>query len=372
MLRQVTLDDIVPIALGAGILGTGGGGNPYLGALHLREVMRQSGPAPIVDPSELADDALVPMIGFIGAPTASIEKIHEGTELLGAVRLLEKHVGRKLDALGIAEIGGANSMGPLVTSLQAGLPVVDCDAMGRAFPELQMSVFLFQANASVTPLALVDAGGNSVVIPNTVSAIWAERLARNLATSMGATAGLAGCVVTGQQIKAYGIHYTLSLAHRIGLRVLEAQKTGDDVPEAIADILSGRILLRGKIVDVNRRTTRGFARGTLTIESFGDNPDRLNIEFQNEFLIAYLNGEVIATVPDLITIVTEDTGEPVSTEVLRYGYRVAVLGIPGAAQLKTREALEVVGPRAFGYDVDFAPMPGNSIGVDFRVQDPAS
>ena len=367
MLRQVTLEDIEPIALGAGILGTGGGGNPYLGALHLREVMRQSGSAPIVDPFELAEDALVPMIGFIGAPTASIEKIHEGTELLASVRLLEKHVGRKMDALGIAEIGGANSMGPLVTSLQAGIPVVDCDSMGRAFPELQMSVFLFQSNASVTPLAMVDAGGNRVVIPHTVSAVWAERLARNLATSMGATAGLAFCIVTGKQVKGYGVHYTLSLAHRVGQRVLEVQDAGDDVPEAIADILNGRIFMRGKIVDVNRRTTRGFARGTLTIERFGANPDSLYIEFQNEFLIAYLNGEIVATVPDLICIVTEDTGEPVSTEVLRYGMRVAVLGVPAAAQLKTPAALEVVGPRAFGYEVDFAPLPGSSIGVDFRV-----
>ena len=39
-LRQVTLDDIEPIALGAGILGTGGGGNPYLGSLHLRQEIR--------------------------------------------------------------------------------------------------------------------------------------------------------------------------------------------------------------------------------------------------------------------------------------------------------------------------------------------
>jgi DUF917 family protein len=230
-----------------------------------------------------------------------------------------------------------------------------------------MSVFMYHGDATVAPLAMTDAGGNSIIIPHTVSDVWAERLARNLATSMGATAGFCGCIVNGAQVKQRGIHYSLSLAHRIGLRVIEAQKAGDDVPEAIADILSGRVMLHGKIIDVNRRTTRGFARGTLTIEGFGAHRDTLYIEFQNEFLIAYLNGEVIATVPDLITIVTDDTGEPVSTEVLRYGYRVAVLGIPGAAQLKTPAALKVVGPRAFGYDVDFAPMPGNSIGVDFRI-----
>jgi DUF917 family protein len=367
MLQQVTLDDIQPIALGAGILGTGGGGNPYLGSLHLRQVILEKGPARIIDPFDLPDDAIVPMIGYIGAPTASIEKIHEGTELLRALRLLEAHVGRKMDALGIAEIGGANSIGPLVTSLQAGIPVVDGDAMGRAFPELQMSVFMFHGDATVTPLALADAGDNNVIIPHTSSAVWAERIARNLATSMGATAGLAGFMVTGAQVKQHGIHYTLSLAHRVGHRVLRAQDAGENVPEAIADILSGRIILRGKIVDVNRRTTRGFARGTLTIEGYGANSDALYIEFQNEFLIAYLNGEVVATVPDLICIVTDDTGEPVSTEVLRYGTRVAVLGVPAAAQLKTPPALQVVGPRAFGYDVDFAPMPGSSIGIDFRV-----
>jgi DUF917 family protein len=366
MLREVTLDDIHPIALGAGILGTGGGGNPYLGTLHLHQVMREYGAAQIVDPFDLPDDALLPCIGYIGAPTASIEKMQEGTELLRALRLLEDHIGRKADGLVIAEIGGANSMGPLCAGLQAGIPVVDCDSMGRAFPELPMSVFMFYGDATVAPFAMADAGGSSIVVPHTVSAAWAERLARNLATSMGATAGLCGFIVSGAQVKQRGIHYTLSLAHRIGLRVIEAQDAGDDVPDAISDLLSGRILLRGKIVDVNRRTTRGFARGTLTIEGFGVHPDRLYIEFQNEFLIAYLNGEVIATVPDLITIVTDDTGEPVSTEILRYGYRVAVLGIPGAAQLKTATALKVVGPRAFGYDVDFAPMPGNSIGVDFR------
>ena len=367
MLQQVTLEDIQPIALGAGILGTGGGGNPYLGSLHLREVIKQHGPARIIDPAELPDDARVPMIGYIGAPTASIEKMDEGTELLRAVRLLEEHIGCKMDALGIAEIGGANSMGPLITGILAGLPIVDGDSMGRAFPELQMSVFLFGAGASVTPLALVDAGVNTVVIPHTASAIWAERIARNIATSMGATAGLAGCIVTGEQVKQYGVHYSLSLAHRVGQRVIQAQNAGDDAPDAIADILKGRVILRGKIVDVNRRTTRGFARGTLTIQSFTTPTQNLFIEFQNEFLIAYLDGEVVATVPDLITIVTEDEGEPISTEVLRYGMRVTVLGIPGAPQLKTPAALKVVGPRAFGYDLDFAPMPGNSIGVDWRV-----
>ncbi len=43
--------------------------------------------------------------------------------------------------------------------------------------------------------------------------------------------------------------------------------------------------------------------------------------------------------------------------MLRYGYRVSVIGIPCSPMLRTPEALAVVGPKSFGYDdVEFVPM----------------
>ena len=84
---------------------------------------------------------------------------------------------------------------------------------------------------------------------------------------------------------------------------------------------------------------------------------------RTNFLIAFINGEVAATTPDLICIVTEEEGEPVTTEVLRYGTRVAVIIVPAPPQLKSDVALGVVGPRAFGYDVEFRPLPGGVIGL---------
>ena len=363
MLRQVTLDDIEPLRIGAGILGTGGGGNPYLGSLVLRLAMQRLGPEPIINPMELDDNALVAQVGGIGAPTVSVEKLDEGTEMVRAVQRLESHIGRKIDAIAIAEIGGSNSLRPLLAGLQAGIPTVDSDGMGRAFPEMQMSTFLFESDVNVAPFAMVDAGDNALVVPYTVSDIWAERIARNVAVSMGARAALAGSLMTGAQLKAHGVHYTLTLAHHLGNRVLEAQQEHEDVPEVIAELLSGHVLFRGKIIDVERRTTKGFARGSVTFESYGTERDRLRIEFQNEFLIAFLNGAVVITVPDSICIVTEDTGEPVTTELLRYGTRVAVIAAPAAKAMKTPAALAVIGPRAFGYDVDFRPLPGESIGL---------
>ena len=362
MLRQVTLEDIRPIAIGAGILGTGGGGNPYLGGLHLASIIRERGPQTIINPFDLADDALCCVVGSIGAPTVSIEKLPEGTEMCRALRLLEAHLGRQFDAVAIAEIGGANSMQPLIGGLQAGIPTVDSDSMGRAFPEIQMSSFLFDTDATAAPLAMVDAADNAAVVPAAVSDVWAEKMARNIAISMGARAGLAGTIMSGAQVKAAGVHYTLSLAHHLGAQVIEAQRQKSDVPAVVADALEGEVIFLGKIIDVDRRVSKGFARGGVRFESFSG-ADVLEIEFQNEFLIAYVNGEVAATTPDLICIVTEEEGEPVTTEVLRYGTRVAVITVPAPPQLKSDAALAVVGPGAFGYDVEFRPLPGGVIGL---------
>ncbi len=366
MLREVTLDDIRPIAIGAGILGTGGGGNPYLGGLHLASVIREKGPQPLIDPFALADEALVCVVGSIGAPTVSIEKLPEGTEMARALRLLEEHTSRRFDAVAIAEIGGANSMQPLIGGLQAGIPTVDSDSMGRAFPEIQMSSYLFGSDAKVAPYAMVDAADNAAVVPQAASDLWGERIARNIAVSMGARAGLAACMMSGAQLKASGVHYTMSLAHHLGRRVIEAQEQKSDVPEAVADVLDGQVIFRGKISDVNRRTTKGFARGWVRIDGFAPpeaSGGSLEIEFQNELLIARINGEALVTTPDLICIVTEEEGEPVTTEMLRYGTRVAVIAAPAPQQLKSEIALEVVGPGAFGYDVEFRPLPGGVIGL---------
>ena len=119
----------------------------------------------------------------------------------------------------------------------------------------------------------------------------------------------------------------------------------------------GRILFTGKVVDVDRRTTSGFARGALTIEGIDASHDQIMvIDFQNENLVARVDGDIVCTVPDLICAVTTDTGEPVTTELMRYGLRVAILGFPAPALWSTPEGLAVAGPRAFGYDTDYVPL----------------
>ena len=343
------------IAIGAGILGTGGGGNPYIGQLRARQAIRQWGPVTVLSPDELPDDARVVCVGGIGAPTVGIEKVRD-LQSYYALRAIEEYTGTKATALISNEIGGSNSVEPLIPAAMAGLPVVDADGMGRAFPEFQMKTF-FVYGVPWCPMALADEKGNTVVIRETISPAWAERLARSITVQMGCVACYAVAPMSADQVRRTAVPLTLSLARDLGDAVQSARARGDDPLTAILATCPGRILFSGKVVDVDRRTTAGFARGTLSIDGLDSYAgERMVIEFQNENLIARRDGQIVCTVPDLICAVATDLGEPVTTELMRYGLRVTILGFPAPALWTTPEGLAVAGPRVFGYETDYAPL----------------
>lgn len=357
-----TLDTAIleRVAIGAGILGTGGGGNPYLGKLLAQQHLNAGAQVRIISVDELPDDALVSSVGGMGAPTVGVEHLPRGDEELRALRALERHLGRPITHLIPGEIGGANAIGPLIVAAQSGLPVVDADGMGRAFPELQMETFTIYG-VKCTPAALADSYGQSLVLDHIADPKTLERYARAVTIQMGGGSGCAFPSMTGAEVKRTAIPGTMSLAIAIGDAVLAARARHEDPSAAALRVSGGEKLFTGKIVDVQRRTTGGFARGILHLAGSGIHAgDELWIDFQNENLIARTGtGQVLAVVPDLICVVDEDSAEPITTEVVRYGLRVAVLGIPAPAQLTTPEALAVVGPAAFGYpDVPYTPLAG--------------
>lgn len=348
--------DIEAIAVGAGILGTGGGGNVTVAKLWVRRLLADGRAIPLLDVSGIDDGALVASCGGIGAPTVSFEKLRRGDEELRAMRALEERLGERVAAVVSVEIGGANSMRPMAVAAQAGLPILDADGMGRAFPELQMETFAIYG-VSPTPAAIADDKGAVTVWDAPMAARDLERAARARCIEMGGSAGMAHAM-RGRDVKRAAIPGSVSLALRLGSAVLEARERKADPIAAALGVAGGRVLVRGKIVDVERRTTAGFARGRVRIAGTGADTGReVAIDFQNEHLIAReADGAVIASVPDLVCVVGADDAEPLGTELLRYGYRVAVLGLPAHPLLRTPEALAVVGPRAFGYEVDLAPL----------------
>ena len=357
VLREVIDADLDAIEIGAAILGTGGGGNPYIGKLRCREELKKGRRIPVIPLAELPDDALVVSLGGIGAPVVGVEKIEEGEECLRALRALEKELGVKVDALISAEIGGANSMEPMLTAAQAGLPVVDGDGMGRAFPEMQMCTWSIYGHREA-PAAMADEKGNIVIIRNTPDDVWLERIARSVVIAMGAAAGLATQPMRGDFVKRAAVPNTITQALNLGRAVLQAHRTNSDPVQTVINQERGKLLMAGKIVDLQRHLKGGFAVGHISLEGFGNFlGDTGRIDLQNEFLVFWRNEMVEVCTPDLIVVLDSDTGLPITTEMLRYGQRVAVLGLPAHPLMRSTEALKVVGPTAFGYSkITFNPM----------------
>lgn len=343
---QIDTAQVEDLARGAALFGTGGGGDPYIGSLLARQALAD-GPVAVLDLSELPDDAHVLFVAMMGAPTVMVEKLPSLDEVVEPVRALGSHLGRPVTHIACAEVGGVNSTIPVAAAAALGLPLIDADGMGRAFPELQM-VLPTLIGVTASPLALSDEKGNVAVL-QTIDNSWTERIARVATVEMGCSTMIAGFSMTGAQARAGLVGGSLSRCITVGRAIADAREGKTDPVTAAVALLDGRELFDGKVVDVQRATTTGFARGRARIE--GEGGTVLTLQFQNEHLVAEADGRILATTPDLIMVVEGETGEPVTTEGLRYGQRVRVLAAPADERWHSPEALAMVGPGYFGYDL---------------------
>jgi DUF917 family protein len=347
-------------ARGAAFLGTGGGGDPYIGRLCCAHAIDVYGAPEMIPLEALHDDANVFSVAGMGAPTVLVEKMFSLEEAHLAVSKLEAFLDRGADAIIAAECGGINATLPLAYAAMRRLPVVDADGMGRAFPALQMVSFNVYG-VSCTPMAIANEHGESVIIEAN-SATAAEYMGRSLVVQMGGSAMLSCYPMTGAQAKRTAVPATMSAAYGIGHAIAQGRKHGQPVEALVAYLRTtpyyrhARTLFDGKIIDLKRETTGGWTIGHCVMAAADGSDDRCELRFQNEHLCAWRNGRVVAIVPDLIAVVDRESAEPITTEGLRYGQRVMVIGTSAAPNMRTPAALAVFGPAAFGLDIPFIPI----------------
>ena len=92
-MRKINVKDIEYIALGSTVLGTGGGGDPYVGKLLAKEAINKYGEVSLITIDELEDDALVVPIAAFGSPMILVEKLFSGDEFIKAFcRIFLTHI----------------------------------------------------------------------------------------------------------------------------------------------------------------------------------------------------------------------------------------------------------------------------------------
>jgi DUF917 family protein len=269
--------------------------------------------------------------------------------------------GRPPRAMLSFEIGGVNSTFPVAAAAQLGIPLVDADGMGRAFPEFQITAFN-AGGVRFGPRFVTDEKGNVLRIDG-IDASWLERINRRALVAMGGSV-MSAIGLTGRDVRTSSIHGSISLAVGIGATLRQAHECKRDWRADLHRVTGAFYLFDGKVVSVERRTEGGWVRGHALIAGLGaQSARRVRVDFQNEHLLAREgvgpNGEfdrILASTPDLIAVMDTETGTPITTEGLRYGQRVTIIGIPCQPIWRTPRGLELAGPRYFRWEIDYVPL----------------
>mmetsp|Transcript_3754 Transcript_3754/g.5242 ORF Transcript_3754/g.5242 Transcript_3754/m.5242 type:complete len:994 (+) Transcript_3754:143-3124(+) len=349
-------EDIDMIATGAGMMGCGGGGSPKIGQSRAKDLLSRGHTIRVISPERLREQDTIACVFFMGAPTVFEEKIHRGEEALIAMRRIEREAGVTFSAVVVGEAGGCNCIEPLIVAALSGLPVVDADGMGRAFPELQMVTFFIYDGLKTDPACICDAKGRTELCTESTKPKELEDSFRKHVIEMGCTAGVCFAPMTADAVRKTAVLHSVSAAWQVGSRIHNARAAKED-PFQSLQCIGWFKEFEGKIIGVERETSEGFARGHFIIKGLeGQWEDRImRIDFQNENLVARRDDEIIATVPDLITAVNLETCRPIMTEELRFGLTVAIATRSAPPQLTSPEALQVVGPAGFHLDLDYQP-----------------
>ena len=104
---HISIEDLKDLARGAAFLGTGGGGDPYIGRLMAEQAIQEFGMPEIISTDDLDDDAAVFTAAMVGAPTVMLEKGTSGEDIDLSIKRLAEVIGRQPDAISPIEIGAS-------------------------------------------------------------------------------------------------------------------------------------------------------------------------------------------------------------------------------------------------------------------------
>ncbi|MGB9956864.1 DUF917 domain-containing protein [Haloferax prahovense] len=323
--RAITAEWVEDVAVGGAVLGGGGGGSLSKG-IEFGELAVEYGRPTIVSVADLDPTDVVVTVSGVGAPAATESHV-DPADYVRAVELLVDRLaadGTTVGALMTNEMGGFATVNGLLQSAVTGLPLVDAACNGRAHPTGPMGSIGLSQDANSMQAAVGGVPGTASRLETVVEAELgtAASLVRYAAEDAGGLVAVARNPVSARYAEAHAALDTYDQAEAVG-RAVRLADGGRDAAERVAEVLGGEVSLVGPVESFALETTGGFDVGEVEIEG-------RELTFWNEYMTLELDGERLATFPDLITTLDAETGMPVSTAELAEGRSVAVVVAPAA------------------------------------------
>jgi DUF917 family protein len=365
-----TEEECADFVRGCTLLATGGGGPPERGMAMLLDQLATGRPAGWVDARGLPDDLYtLSVFGMGGRPpaghptaeelaAAGLDQPRETNTTIAAIEALAAYAAVDVGVVVPIELGGSNTPGPLVAAAALGLAVPDGDYTGRAIPEITQVVPSLAGKASA-PFATVDRWGNACILTQVTGDAMAERIGKLLSQAAFGGVSMAGFLMPAREMKEVLVHGTLSRCLAIGRAIRVARDARQDPVVAAARFVGGAVVFRGVVTANELDDSEGYRYGigTHRIRGAGAHEGMVcSIWYKNENHVCWLGGQPYATSPDLICIVDAETAEPMVNSAVAAGQRVAVVGIPAVDAYRSPAGIERLGPRHFGFDIDYVPI----------------
>ncbi|HWQ77437.1 MAG TPA: DUF917 domain-containing protein [Anaerovoracaceae bacterium] len=362
-MRKLDFQEVKDILVGCTILGTGGGGDLNVGIKTVKAAFDDKKEFRMLDFEEINDEDYYVNPYYCGSVNPSKENGKASDEpayddALLAVKSLEKYLNIEFHGVVSIEYGGGNTASAMATAAKLGKYIVDCDAAGRAVPELQFSTYNITGQP-IYPFCLATQYGDVAVFPTVLNDERAEALSRNMAVVTENKVALADHPIKGSKLKTSVVPSALSYAGTVGKAQREAVEKGEDPIQKIVEAADGYVLFRGKVTrESNWEIKDGFTTGITVIDGIDQYAsDNFKIWYRNENMVSWKNDEVFVTCPDLICIVDNKTGYPVTNPNCKEHDEVAVLGFKAHALWRSEKGVKLLNPEFFGFkNVKYVPL----------------
>lgn len=340
---SLTAGDFETLSAGASLLGSGGGGDVWIGR-SLLAVLRDDTAVEVVAPEALPAEARVVHVGSVGSPDVVAERLVDPSDIARAASAVAAAVSAdaRIDAIGCIEVGGLNALIAVLVAGHLGVPIIDGDLMGRAFPRIHMTLLAAHGHPS-TPLAVVSPAGDVAVVhdgsPRRIEAMLAA-----LVDSVGAAAALAIYPVTAGHLGEIGMRRSLSRCLEIGRSFLA--HAGGEATE-LTRVLGGRPVAVGVVEQI--RPGDEAEPGSITVTN-SVRGSVARIDFIDEFLGVTVDGVCLARTPEIIIALDGTTNRPLRCDEIVRGRSVVVATLPSIHEWPG-DAVSLVGPAAYGLDL---------------------
>jgi len=352
--------------------GAGGGGRPRAGLRLLLDQLQAGHEIEWVDVDSLPDEAWTVTVAGMGGRAgeggteeelAELRCVEEKYDPLGlavaAVEALQDFARIKVEAIVPGETGGSAVPAAIAAALEFGVPVVDGDyAGGRAIPEVPQAIPEIRG-VPVCPMSFVTRWGDVVILRHTVSTAMADRIGRMITLASYGGIGFSWYLMQVKKVKEVMAAGTLTKALHVGQVIRGARDKGlDPVAEAVK-AADGWLLFEGEITatEIADEQSYAFGLGTHRLKGLGRHEGHtFSIWYKNEYHVSWRDDRPFVTSPDSLIIVDLKTGEPAISYDFSAGDQVAAIGRKAHELHRTAKGIEALGPRHFGFDLDYVPI----------------